>query len=237
MTSSSSLSGRRTSTSAPSASAAHATPDATGAMAVTAALFPGDAAAAPPHWQATSVSHAPTSPASVPVHNNALDSSAAIAVTSPKHAPAQNSEAFFEGPRETKFGASTARRDCRNKSNALSVFVRLLLHQSSAPSAPAAHITRTFPPMIQCDAPPRSRRLDLSGPALSLRMLVAPVFDFWKAENAPFDVEPLVVAFVPESRFLRVEFRDEISFFARARAPPVVPPAPSPPTAPVRFHS
>jgi len=149
-------------------------------MAVTAARRADETGridAAPPHWQATSVSQAETSPAFVPVQSNALDSSAAIAVTSPKHAPAHESgfanepDALF-GPRRAATGASTARRDCRNKSNALSVFVRLLLHQSSAPSAPAAHITRTFPPMIQCDAPPRSSRRDLSGPALSLRMLV-----------------------------------------------------------------
>ena len=111
-TSSSSRSGRRVSARVPSASAAHATPEATGAMAVTAARRAdetGSIDAAPPHWQATSVSQTETSPAFVPVQSNALDSSAAIAVTSPKHAPAH--ESGFANESDALFEGAAARRD------------------------------------------------------------------------------------------------------------------------------
>jgi hypothetical protein len=214
--------GLETSTSRPSENAHHATPLATGAMAVTATvLFLPHTRATPPHWHATSVSHAATSPVAVPVQSSALASSAAIAVTSPKHPPMQRTDPG-PFPLSPLVGASTALRLCRKRSNALNLFVLLLLHQSSAPSTPAAHITLTLPPMTQCDAPPRSNRRDLSGPALSFLMLVVP--------------------FLPPVRF--VFLRRPVKLFPLLPSclwsfppPAIVPPAPKPPTAPVKFHS
>ena len=198
----------------PSASATHAARPATAAMAVTADLF-GESTLTTPHCVPRSVSQVATPPHSVPVQSNADASSAAIAVTSPKHIPRH---LLLSVP--VRFGTSLPsasvvlvgsveipaifRCVSRNRSYADRLADLLLDHQSSLPSTPAAHITRTFPPRIQCVAPPRSIRRGRSGITEAFR--VPPLF--------PLRVMPSTPG--PGA---------------------TVPPNPSPPTAPVRFQS
>ena len=241
VTRSSGASGASHSTIVPSFAPTHAFPRAVGVTAVTVTPLetPGRSFSfvATPHRDPSSASQVWTSPRFVPVQSNALLSSDAIAVTSPRHVPPANAQQttleegrslsrdpplvdvdfdfdFDASPPPSSSSSSTSarrpssvRRCCRNRSYAHSVLLRLLAHHSSLPSTPAAHIARTSPPINHGANAPLNTRVRRSGPARSV--LIPP---FTPGFLFPVDAE-------------------------NPRAVAVVPPTPKPPTAPVSVHS